>query len=268
MPAHALALVLASSLMHACWNVLLAGRRQMQAASSAALLIGLVAFSPAIVLTWHFETAALPWLAASAALELVYFVVLTYAYERYELSLVYPVARGMGPVLLLAVGTGFLGVGAGVPDVVGVLLVSGGILLVRKPGKADLGGIVLAVLVGLCIMGFTLIDREGIKHMATVPFFSLALAPVAIAGLALHRRAVVRNVDWRTAAVGLCMFGGYAFYLLALKHVAPHAAQATRESSIVWTTLLAAVVLKEKVTRRRVAGVCIVLAGVITIAVG
>lgn len=266
MPAHALALVLASAAAHACWNVLLAGRRDMQAASTAALLIGLVAFSPAMAFTWHFSADALPWLAASAALELVYFVVLVFAYQRYELSLVYPVARGLAPVLVLVVGTSFLGVGAKPLDIAGVIVVSLGILLVRKPGKAELAGIALGVVIALCIMGFTLVDREGIQHAATIPFFSMALLPVALAGLALQRGAVLRAVDWRTAATGLSMFGGYATYLLALKHAAPHAAQATRESSIVMTTILAAVVLKEPVTRRRFAGVGIVLGGVVLIA--
>lgn len=267
MPVDALLLVLGAALGHAVWNVMIAGRKDMHAATTAALIIGLVLFSPAIVLTWEFTAEAIPWLIASAALELGYFIVLIYAYERFDLSLVYPVARGLAPVLVLLVGTGFLGVVAKPLDIVGVLIVSAGILLVRRPGAAEFKGIALGIVISFCIMGFTLIDREGIQHAGTIPFFSMAVLPVAIAGLALRRGAVLKAMDLRTAAIGIAMFGGYTLYLYGLKIASPHAAQATRESSIVMTTILAAVVLKEPVSRRRFTGVAIVLCGVILIAV-
>ncbi len=267
MPVNAFLFALGAAATHALWNVLLAGRQRPQAATTAALVCGLVAFAPAVVLTWRFTTAALPWLGASIALEIVYFALLTVAYQRFELSLVYPVARGLAPVLVLLIGTSFLGVGASALQVVGVVVVSSGILLVRRRGKGQLAGTVFGMLISLCIVGFTLVDREGIRHAATIPFFWLAVLPPALIGVALSRRALLPEFDRRTATAGLAMFTGYALYLLALKVSPPHAAQATRESSIVMTTILAAVVLKEPVSRRRAAGVAVVLGGVVLIAV-
>ena len=62
--------------------------------SGLSLIAGTVVFAPVALLTWDIESAALPYLAASAALEIVYFALLAGAYERGELSMIYPVARG------------------------------------------------------------------------------------------------------------------------------------------------------------------------------
>ncbi len=266
MPVHALVLVLAAAAGHAIWNTLLAGRKDIQAATVAALICGLVAFTPAVIATWSFTAAAWPWLIGSAVLELGYFLVLTYAYERFELSLVYPVARGLAPVLVLAVGTAFLGVGATALQVAGVVVVSGGVLLVRRREQGQLLGVALGALIACSIMGFTLIDREGIQHAGTIPFFWLAILPSALAGAVIRRRELRAAFDRRTFVVGIAMFGGYALYLFGLRVSPPHAAQATRESSIAMTTLLAAFFLKEQVTPRRWCGVAVVLAGVVLIA--
>lgn len=266
MPVHALALVLAAAAAHALWNVLLAGRPHVQAATAIALLAGSVAFAPVVALTWRVEAEAWPWIGLSALVEVGYFIVLTWAYKRFELSLVYPVARGVAPVLVLGIGTAFLAVPASAQQVVGVVVVSAGVLLVRRGGRGDLAGVGIGLVIALSIAVLTLIDREGITHAAPIPFFYLAMLPVAVASAVLRRRELRAAVEWRSLAVGGFMYGGYALFLYGLRLTEPHAAQAVRESSIVMTTILAALVLKEGVTRRRAAGVLVVLAGVITIA--
>jgi hypothetical protein len=105
--ASALALALAAAALHAGWNVLLARAGDVRAATTVALVIGVVLFAPAAVVTWDVEVEALPWIAASAALEIVYFALLTAAYGRSDLSLVYPIARGVAPFVL--VGAAFAG---------------------------------------------------------------------------------------------------------------------------------------------------------------
>ena len=105
----ALALALGAAILHAVWNLLLAGSRDVLAATAVALCSSLVIALPFAAATWGIERAAIPWLVASGALELVYFLTLTAAYQRAELSLVYPLARGGAPVLVLlgAVVTGY-----------------------------------------------------------------------------------------------------------------------------------------------------------------
>jgi drug/metabolite transporter (DMT)-like permease len=99
--ATAFALAVAAAALHAVWNVLLAGARDVRAATVVALAIGVVVFAPVTLATWEVEAAAVPWLAASAGFETLYFFLLTAAYRRSDLSLVYPIARGAAPVLVL-----------------------------------------------------------------------------------------------------------------------------------------------------------------------
>src|SRR5947207_3762972 len=94
MPASALALALAAAFVHAIWNMLLAGARDSQAATAVALAIGVVLFAPVAALTWDVRSAAVPFVLASSALEVLYFVFLAGAYQSGELGLVYPIARG------------------------------------------------------------------------------------------------------------------------------------------------------------------------------
>jgi hypothetical protein len=104
-PASALALALGAAALHAVWNVLLARAEDVRAATTVALVVGVALFAPVAAVTWDVEAAAIPWIVASAALELLYFGLLTAAYGRSDLSLVYPIARGVAPVLVLAGAT-------------------------------------------------------------------------------------------------------------------------------------------------------------------
>src|SRR3954451_16633182 len=85
MPASALAHALAAGFVHALWNMLLARARDSQAATAVALAIGVVLFAPAAAITWHVESAAIPFVLASSALEILYFVFLAAAYQSGEL---------------------------------------------------------------------------------------------------------------------------------------------------------------------------------------
>src|SRR5205085_8217993 len=128
-----------------------------------ALAIAVVAFAPVAALAWDVEGRAVPYVVASAALELVYFALLAAAYARAELSLVYPLARGLAPVLVLAIAVAFLGAGSSAAQVAGVLAVGGGVLLVRGlGGERDAAGTALAVAVAACIAGYTLVDKDGL----------------------------------------------------------------------------------------------------------
>ena len=101
-PADALALALAAAALHAGWNVLIARAGDPEGAGAAAILFAVVVFAPVAALTWERATGRrCPYMAVSAAAELVYFALLAAAYRRSEMSLVYPIARGLAPVLVL-----------------------------------------------------------------------------------------------------------------------------------------------------------------------
>ena len=105
----ALAIVLASAVLHAGWNALVAGAKDTHATAAVAMLTGVVVFAIPAALTWRVEAEAWPFIAASAALELAYFALLAATYSRADYSFAYPVARGSAPILVLLISTIALG---------------------------------------------------------------------------------------------------------------------------------------------------------------
>lgn len=273
MPLSAFLLVLAAAVLHAGWNVLLAGSRDVLAATTVALVLSTVMFAPAAIATWDVDASAVPWIAASAALELVYFALLTTAYSRSDLSLVYPVARGSAPVLVL-VGAALTGAAVGWVQALGVLLVGAGILLVRGlTGNTDLRGVVLALGIGAAIAGYTLVDKQGIERAAVIPYFELVLVPVAVAAVGWHvatgrLEAVRGELRWSMVAAAAAAFAAYALVLGALTLASAPSVAAVRETSVLVAVALGAYVLREPVGRARPAGAILVVVGVALVALG
>src|SRR4051812_15221625 len=174
------------------------------------MCVGCVVFLPTLV--GDVSSDAVPWLIASAALELLYFALLALAYSRYELSAVYPLARGSAPVIVLLV--------AGVSvllQAVGVVLVACGVLLVRGLRRGNSEETLLALGVGACIAGYTLVDKQGLKHADPLPYLELVLLVPALAYAAYIGRPRLRAaLDWQAIAAGAGMFGAYALTLAAL----------------------------------------------------
>jgi drug/metabolite transporter (DMT)-like permease len=261
----ALGLALGAAALHALWNLLLAGSKDVLAATAVALGSSLVVALPFAIATWGIEREAIPWLLASGALELVYFFTLTAAYQRAELSLVYPLARGGAPVLVLlgAVATGYD------PDrieVLGVFAVAAGVVLVRGLRGGDRLGVALGLLIATQIAAYTLVDAEGIEHANPVPYLLLVLLPAALAAAAVSGRARLRAA-WSARAV-LAGCGGFLAYVLVLAalRLAPAApVAAVRETSVLFAVALAAPFLGERVTRARLAGAVLVVAGVVAL---
>src|SRR5476651_1115927 len=101
MAATALAFALGAACVHAVWNLLLARAKDTEAATVVALVTAEVVFAPIAVIVWHAHASVWPYLAASGAFELAYFGLLAAAYRLVPLSVVYPLARGGAPVLVL-----------------------------------------------------------------------------------------------------------------------------------------------------------------------
>jgi drug/metabolite transporter (DMT)-like permease len=266
MPTGALLLALGAAALHAGWNLLLAREPDTGAATSVALATLVVAIAPLAVLTWDVEAAAVPYIVGSGVLELAYVVLLAAAYSRYELSVVYPLARGLAPVAALAISALFALASPSAAGVAGVLLVALGILLVRgaRGGRGALVGLTIGVVIG----AYTVVDRYGIQHAAAAPYLLLVLALPALAYPLLLRdatriRSAVRPMPM---VIGLATCGAFLLVLLALRRAPAASVAAVRESSVVFATVLAALVLHEQVGPRRLAGSAVVVAGVALLA--
>jgi drug/metabolite transporter (DMT)-like permease len=272
-PVEALLLALGAAGLHAFWNLVLAGARDSEAATAVVLVISVTLFAPVAAALWDVDGAAVPFIAASAALELAYFALLAAAYRRSELSLVYPVARGSAPVLVLLGGIVVLGNGTSAGEVAGVALVGAGVLLVRGlRGEPDWPGVVLALAIACCIAGYTLVDSRGVRHAEPLVYLELVLLPVALVYcggvLAAKGRAPLRReLRLESFLAGAAGFGAYALVLAALRLASAASVAAVRETSVVIAVALAAPVLRERVGPARLAGAALVFGGVAVLSV-
>jgi drug/metabolite transporter (DMT)-like permease len=268
-----LVLALCAAFVHAAWNLLLARARDSEAATATAAAIGAIAFAPVAAFTWNVDPQAIPWAAASTSLELVYLILLARAYQEGELSLVYPVARGSAPLLVLIFTVAALGKSPSLAAVVGIALVASGVVLVRGSQKsASPRDFRLAVAIAVSIASYTLIDKQGLKHADPLPYLELVVGPSSLAYLFIvKRRKPLARPEPAVIAAGLGMFGAYGLALAAIRLASTAnvaAVQAVRESSVVIAVLLARAVLNERVTKTRLAGAAAVVAGIAAIAAG
>ena len=272
MPFAAFALALSSAFVHASWNLLLARARDSEAATAVALISGTLAFAPVAALTWDLESGVWPYLAASAALEVAYIGLLAAAYDRGELSLVYPVARGSAPLLVALFSVVLLGTSLHALTVAGVGLVAAGVLLVRGVTPLRVGDdFGLALAIGVTIAAYTLFDKAGLRHAQAFTYLELVILPSAVLyPLWISRRKPLRT-ELRPSAVlaGIAMFGAFGLALAAIR-LAPQGfvpgVQALRETSVVVAVAAGALLLQEQVSGLRLGGALLVVAGVVALA--
>jgi drug/metabolite transporter (DMT)-like permease len=264
----ALALALGSAVLHAAWNLLLARARDVQAAAAATFLLSVGLAAPFAAVWWSAQPSVWPYALASTLLEAVYVVALVQSYRITDLSLVYPLTRGLAPVLVLVAGVVLLGHGASATEIVGVLLVAGGVVLVRGPqGHADGRALVAVATIAAAIAAYTLVDKTGIQHAGAMTYFVLVLAgPCLVYPPLVGLRAMRRELGAGTLAAAAANFGSFALGLLALRRGSAAPVLAVRSSSIVIATLLARRLLAEDVPRGRLAGSVVVFAGVVLLA--
>ena len=168
MTALAIGLALAAAAIHGTWNVLVKVSGDPMATLRRGTVVAAVVITPITLVVWLFAgrpsiTPAAAGLAAlSALLELAYLVLLSAAYNRGELSVVYPIARGSAPLLSVAAGIGLIGERLAPGQLAGVALLLVGILAVTLPqtsGRAT----VPALLTGVSIAAYSAVDRIGVR---------------------------------------------------------------------------------------------------------
>jgi drug/metabolite transporter (DMT)-like permease len=251
--------------LHAVWNLLLRGTRDTEGATAVAVVTFVVVLLPFAAFDWRVDPAAWKYIVPSGALELVYVALLAAAYRRFELSLVYPIARGLAPVATLVLAVVLAGSNPSAGEIGGVVVVAAGVLLVRgaRGGRGAGLGLVIACVIG----GYTLIDRYGIRHANTASYALLIMVGAALAYPPfVGFRRVGAAVSARTVLVGVLSAAAYLLVLLALRRASAPAVSAVRETGVVIAAVLAAVFLRERVGPARLAGAVLVAGGIALLA--
>ncbi|WP_027946478.1 DMT family transporter [Amycolatopsis taiwanensis] len=283
----ALALVLIAAVVHAAWN--LAAKRVRDGGASFVFLYytaSAVCCLPVAIVTLVVEPARPQWawlLAAvlTAVFHVCYGIVLQRGYAVGDLSVVYPVARGSGPLLSVFAAVVVLGERPGVPGLAGALLVVAGVLLIgtgsrdgRTDPRARRAGFAYGLLTGVTIAAYTIWDDYSVTALAVPPlvYFSTGalLQSLILTPSALRRGDVGRR--WRTyrrevLVVGVLSPVAYLMVLYAMRLAPVSLVAPAREVSIVLGGIAAWLVLGEADPLRRLTGSVIVLTGIGLIAV-
>lgn len=237
----ALALVLSATVLHATWNRLLHGADDRLAAAAAGLTVAAVLMLPVTVAAP--PVRAWPPVLASGAAEAAYFAFLAAAYRRGELSVTYPVARGIAPFLITLGGAAVLGQPLTPARVGGSLALGVGLAVISQAGLARGRGVALgfAALTGVTIAVYSVIDAGAVRHVN--PFGYLG-AVTAIQAMIL---LLAVRVDWARlrasakagAGIGVGSVAAYLLVLLAYQRAPASPVATLRELSILLGILIA-----------------------------
>lgn len=281
MPPAAFALVLLAAALHTGWNLLVKRSDQKEVFTWWALLCGTIAFLPVLILGGPIPRSIWPYAAASAVVEVLYYLVLGRAYDRGDFSLVYPIARGAAPALLTVWALFFLGERPGPLGcaglavlIAGLALVAGGSCFLRRGFRAAGAGIAEALGVALCISIYSAIDAAAVRRMppAAYTVLVLGLTAVFLTPVVLARHGRGRLVaEWRArrgaiVGVGIMTMLAYVFVLQAYARARVSYAGALRELSIVMAAIAGWAFLNEEFGAARLVGSTLAFAGVLLIA--
>jgi drug/metabolite transporter (DMT)-like permease len=268
--------VLAAAVLHAGWNAVVKAAEDKAAATRfVAIGAGAVGLAAAPFLAAP-AAASLPWLAASVALQILYFLLLARAYRLADLTVVYPVMRGLAPMFVVAATAPAFAEQLGLVARLGVVAVCLGLvgLVVGRP--IDRRGLLAAVATAAVIAGYTVLDGVGVR-LSGAPIGYAAWEAILTA-VPFVLREVVRAPpslgSRRPAALVFGLLGGLAttvawtIALWAMTQAPIALVAALRETSIVFALVIGRVVFGEPIGPVRALAAAIVVAGIMALRAG
>lgn len=271
---HVFVAVLVAASLHAGWNSLVKMGIDRR---STLLLLTLVQAGIAIPLLPFVAqpaTEAWSWILASAALHVGYKIFLMQAYAHADLSQAYPLARGSAPLIVTIWSALILGTTFTPTSVAAILAISLGILLMTTKGSSSgwmrSSAVFWALGTAAFTASYTLVDGVGARIAGTSSGFILwmvigdAIGLTTFAVLTRGRASISALLPvWRAGVVtGAMSLGSYWIAVWAFTQAPIALVAALRESSILFATVIAAVVLSERVTRWRWISACLIACGV------
>jgi drug/metabolite transporter (DMT)-like permease len=275
-----LAAVLGAALLHAVWNSLVKGGADTFMSSALTCLwCGAIALVVAIGLPAPAK-AAMPHIAASGIIHVAYFLLVGRLYRNSDLSVSYPLTRGLAPVMSAAGAFIWLGEAPTPATGAAVILLVAGVLWMAREGLADKGidrGALVAALANSAIIAlYTLIDGEGAR-LAGSAFAYNSWADTMTAALYLPLTLYLRGAafwgalrkDWARSSIGgAAAFAAYAAVIWAMTKAPIAPVAALRESSVVFAAFIGVYFLGEAGGKSRYFAIVLILVGVLALRLG
>lgn len=266
--------VLGAAFLHALWNALIkVGTRRVGA--MVMLSIGEIPIGLAVGLSRPaMDPAAWPWVIAAGCTHFGYKFFLTYAYDRGDLSRVYPIARGAAPLIVALVGAATLPDAVSGGEYAGIAVLGAGILMMARgvfTGGEERRLLPFALGSAAATAIYTLIDGLGARisgdAVAYVGWVFVADGIIFTAGmLALRGRQVLPPAgrDWGLGLAGAtASYGAYAVSIWAMTLAPIAVVAALRETSILFAVLIGWLVFGERMDRSKALAAALIVAGVI-----
>jgi drug/metabolite transporter (DMT)-like permease len=265
------AIVLFAAVLHAVWNAIVKGGSDkllmtiLVVSSSGAVAASILPFlAPPAAASW-------PFLLASMVFQIIYFTLVARVYRAADMSQAYPLMRGTAPLLVSMASVAFLHEHLSIIAWLGICSICVGTASLAWTARAreHLKGVALALLNALIIAGYTLIDGAGVRRSGAPIAYAawlFLLTAIPLTGWAIVRNgAVFRRyaaMHFRLGLIGgLGSCASYGLALWAMTQAPVAIVAALRETSILFATVIAALVLKERVSPQRLAAACVIAAG-------
>jgi len=284
---YVLALILTAAILHAWWNLLAKRARGKTAFIWLIYVAGNIVYLPAVV--YELQTGEkiysqpLLWFSlCSAILHLGYYSILQKGYRSADLSVVYPLARGAGPLFSSAAAILFLHERLKLSSTLGLFLIIAGVLIItglsfgKENNKKIMPGIFYGVATGFFIALYTINDTLAVKNYAVSPltltlvtnFFGAILLIPLVAREKSELQREIREHKWIIIGIAILSPAAYILVLVALKHAPLTVVAPAREISILLGVFMGSRVLKEEDGRRRLVASLLILGGIISLSLG
>jgi drug/metabolite transporter (DMT)-like permease len=280
----AIAIILIAAIFHATWNLFAKRARGGAAFVWLYEMLAFVFFAPVVFLFILFTHATFTlwsfvFIIVSGLLELVYFLLLQRGYLVGDLSLVYPLARGTGPLLSTIFAILILQEHPTPLALFGAACIIAGVVFIAwRPqhlnDQRSRLALLYGILIGCCIASYTIWDKEALTvgHLAPLVLYygDVCLIVLALTPFALRHWPEVK-FHWRThrlEACGIAVLGTFSYVLVLsalvftpVSYIAP-----AREISVLFGALLGTKLLAEGDTRRRLLAAGIIVVGIVALA--
>ncbi|HKO68021.1 MAG TPA: DMT family transporter [Burkholderiaceae bacterium] len=272
--------VLLAALLHASWNAMIKGGSDVLLDTATIVAGGGLVAVPFLFVVPVPAPASWPYILASAVVHLAYYFLMVNAYRTGELSLVYPLMRGVAPLITALLGIVWLRELPAPISWLGMLMISMGViaLALRPTGNAPVlvghGRAVTFALGNAAVIAvYTIIDGTGARLSGDawayiVWLFVLDAIPFSIYMLLTRKREFATALierRWHGLVGGALSAGAYAISVWAMTKAPVALVASLRETSVLFATLIGARLLKEHLTFRRWAGVVAVVIGVVAL---
>lgn len=250
-------IVLFAAALNAGWNALIKVSGDKIASMATVTFMGAVVSALVLPFVEMPDRSSWPLLALAIVLHTAYHFALPIAYKHGDLGLIYPISRGFAPLLVTLGAVVFAGESLGIPALLGVLFLSVGVMTLALDRKGNGGSgrraVPLALLTGLCIAAYTLVDGLGARQAGSVMGFAVLLTigdglltfAIAMVWKSKEIGAVFKK-QWRSSALaGGMQVGSYWMIIWAMALAPLGAVSALRETSVLFAALISTFLLKE-----------------------